>query len=340
MQQESDFLRAWQVQPNDADFALIFADWLEDQGDSRAEMLRLIHRLTQASEDAPARLANEDRLRQLTSSWGPAPLPRIVNSIGMELVLIPAGTFQMGSPETESERTIDESPQHPIRLTESFYLGTYLVTQQQYHRVMQRNPSRFKASNGGGPTHPVEHVSWDDALVFCEKLSRRLAERKAGRVYRLPTEAEWEYACRAGTSAVFFWGNTACSTQANFDGNLPYGDAAVGPDLQKTSPVGNYPPNAFGLYDMHGNVWEWCNDWYRERYYRKCTSENPKGPRNGYGRVLRGGSWNYRGGYTRSADRGRLPPTYRDAHMGFRVALTASRVRFTDAASRGAVFRP
>ncbi len=326
MQKESDFLRTWQVQPNDSDFALIFADWLEEQGDPRAEMLRLLHQLTQTTE-LPDRLVHEDRLRQLVSAFPRPPLPRLLNSVGMELVLIPAGVFLMGSPESEVERTPDESPQHPIRLSEAFYLGTCLVTQQQYQQVMKRNPAHFKASNGGELTHPIEHVSWDDALAFCERLSRRRAESKAGRVYRLPTEAEWEYACRSGTTSVFFWGNTACSTQANFDGNSPYGDAPVGPDLQKTSPVGSYQPNAFGLFDMHGNVWEWCNDWYRERYYRKCARENPKGPRSGYGRVLRGGSWNYRGGYTRSADRGRLPPSYRDAHMGFRVAITASRVK-------------
>lgn len=327
MQQESDFLRAWQVQPNDSELALVFADWLEDQGDPRSEILRLIHQLLQTGEPSPERLSQEHRLRQLIGVFGPAPLPRLVNSVGMELVLIPAGTFQMGSPESEVERTSDENPQHVVRLSESFYLGVHSVTQQQFQQVMKRNPSRFKASNGGGPRHPVEHVSWDDAVAFCDKLSQRLAERKAGRVYRLPTEAEWEYACRAGTASVFFWGDTACSLQANFDGNLPYGDAPTGPDLQKTSPVGAYPPNAFGLHDMHGNVWEWCNDWYRERYYRKCARENPKGPRNGSYRVLRGGSWNYRGGYTRSADRGRLPPSYRDAHMGFRVAITASRIR-------------
>jgi uncharacterized protein (TIGR02996 family) len=326
MQQESDFLRAWQVRPNDGDFALVFADWLEDQGDPRSEIVRFIHRLTQDTTTY-TRQVHEEQLRHLVQVHGPAPLPRIVNSIGMELVLIPAGTFLMGSPELEPERTSDEHPQHLVRLTESFYLGTSLVTQQQYHQLLKRNPSRFKAGSGGGLAHPVEHVSWYDAMAFCEKLSRRLGERRAGLVYRLPTEAEWEYACRAGTTSPFFWGDSASSLQANFDGNLPYGNAPVGPDLQATSPVGDYPPNAFGLFDMHGNLWEWCNDWYREHYYRRCTRENPKGPRSGFERVLRGGSWNYCGGFTRSADRGKLPPAYRDAHMGFRVAITASRVQ-------------
>ncbi len=327
MQQASDILRAWHVQPNDSDFALIFADWLEDQGDPRSETLRLLHQLIQPGEPSPVRLSQQTRLRQLVQEHGPAPLPRLINSIGMELVLIPAGSFLMGSPESELEHTSDESPQHPVRLTESFYLGAYLVTQQQFRQVMKRNPAQFRAGSGGGLDHPVECVSWEDAVTFCDRLSRRQAERRAGRVYRLPTEAEWEYACRAGTSSVFYWGDTACSTQANFDGNLPYGDAPIGPDLQQTSPVGSYPPNAFGLFDMHGNVWEWCNDWYRERYYRKCARENPKGSRSGYERVLRGGSWNYQGGYTRSADRGRLPPSSRESHMGFRVALTAGRIR-------------
>jgi uncharacterized protein (TIGR02996 family) len=320
MHQEAEFLMSWQAQPDDPTFPLVFSDWLEEQGDPRSEMLRLVHHLTQSTEvtDRPLK---EERLRELAGNGVLAPLPRVTNSIGVELVLLPAGTFLMGSPQTEPERTPDEHPRHPVVLTQPFYLSVHLVTQQQYQRVMGKNPSRFKTRTGGGKSHPVEHVSWDDAVAFCGRLSQRTAEKAAGRRYRLPTEAEWEYACRAGTTSIFFWGDDACSTQANFDGNLPYGGSPTGPDLQTTSAVGVYPPNAFGLFDMHGNVWEWCQDWYRELYYRKSTRTNPQGPRSGDMRVLRGGSWNYRGGYTRSADRGRLLPTARDAHMGFRVAM-------------------
>ena len=243
----------------------------------------------------------------------------------MMFVLVPPGKFLMGSPEGEKERSENEV-QHEVTLTQPFYLGAYEVTQEQYEQVMKKNPSRFTKDNGGGPTHPVENVSWLDAKEFCEKLSELPEEKRAGRTYRLPTEAEWEYSCRGGarSSTPFHFGDSLSSTQANFDGNYPYGDADKGPYLKKTTPVGSYDkPNGFGLHDMHGNVWEWCADWYETDYYTKSPKKDPQGPENGTRRVLRGGSWPDLGWYCRSANRFGSDPGFRDVSVGFRVVLVA-----------------
>jgi formylglycine-generating enzyme required for sulfatase activity len=180
----------------------------------------------------------------------------------MKLVLIPAGKFKMGSPANEESRSEDEE-QHEVEITQPFYMGAYEVTQEQYEKVMRHNPSRFNKANGGGPTHPVENVSWEDATEFCKKLSALEKEQAAKRLYGLPTEAQWEYACRGGAreSTPFHFGRSLSSTQANFNGDYPYEGAPKGQYLVKTASVGSYKPNDFGLYDMHGNVWEWCADW-------------------------------------------------------------------------------
>src|SRR5262249_38393952 len=156
---------------------------------------------------------------------------RILNSVGMEFALIPAGTFLMGSPETEEERKIDvpdEGPQHEVTLTRPFYAGVYQVTQRQYQAVMGDNPSYFREGGGGGPDPPLEMVTWEMPRDFCRRLSALPPGRTAGRVYRLPSEAEWEHACRAGTTSPFWWGARASSDEANFDGGHPYGGAARG----------------------------------------------------------------------------------------------------------------
>ena len=200
---------------------------------------------------------------------GTTPLPDVparpeqdfTNSIGMRLVLIPAGKFIMGSPKDEKDRGDDED-QHEVEITKPFYLGVYTVTQAEYEKIMKTNPSWFsargkgkdKVANVDTAQFPVEMVSWNDAVAFCKKLSELPEEKKAGRTYRLPTEAEWEYACRAGTSTAFHFGNSLSSTQANFDGNYPYGKAGKGPYLGRTAKVDSYPANAFGLYDMHGGI--------------------------------------------------------------------------------------
>ena len=212
----------------------------------------------------------------------------VTNSIGMKLALIPVGKFVMGSPKEEEDHGQDEE-QHEMSITKSFYLGVYVVTQAEYEKVMGKNLSWFSPKGGGKDRvkdmdtgqFPVEMVSWDDAVAFCKKLSELPEEKKAGRVYRLPTEAEWEYACRAGTKTAFHYGNSLSSKQANFDGNRPYGGADKGPYLERTTKVGSNAANAFGLYDMHGNVWECCQDWYDEDYYKNSPREDTPGPAQG-----------------------------------------------------------
>jgi uncharacterized protein (TIGR02996 family) len=281
-----------------------------------------------------------DLIRWVVEGVDPAgpssPVSRLVNCIGMELALIPAGSFRMGSPEMEqaSERPAngpagaDERPQHLVAITTPFYVGVYPVTQRQYEAVMGNNPAEFTFTNRGGPAHPVERVRWEDAQRFCERLSALPQERLAGRVYRLPTEAEWEYACRAGTGSPFWWGETASSRQANFDGAHPYGNAVPGRSLGRTSQVGSYAANPFGLYDMHGNVWEWCQDYYDPHYYVESLPRDPLGPSprgDNRRRSARGGSWSSFGVDCRSACRDFwYGDNYALNNIGFRVALTVS----------------
>ncbi len=260
-----------------------------------------------------------------------APPKSITNSIRMKLALIPAGKFLMGSPKDEQERWPNEE-QHELSITKPFYLGIYPVTQAEYEKVIGNNPSYFSSE---GPGHsivedmdtgqfPVERVSWDDAVVFCQKLSEYPEEKKAGREYRLPTEAEWEYACRAETKTVFHHGDSLSFRQANFDGAYPYGGGCKGPYLGRTVTVGSYASNAFGLYDMHGNVWEWCRDWYDENYYETGPSEDPLGPTEATDRVVRGGCWLALGKFCRSASRNGFEPRNRILTVGFRVAALSS----------------
>ena len=178
-------------------------------------------------------------------------------------------------------------------------LGAYEVTQAEYQRVIASNPSYFSQTGAGakkveGKTtdrFPVEQVSWDEATEYCKKLSAMPEEVKAGRTYRLPTEAEWQYACRAGSASPFHYGNALGSKDANINGNFPYGGAPRGPFLGRTTEVGSYKPNAFGLYDMHGNVAEMVADWYSRSYYSSSPAIDPKGPEQGADRVVLGGSW-------------------------------------------------
>jgi formylglycine-generating enzyme required for sulfatase activity len=194
--------------------------------------------------------------------------------------------------------------------------------------VMGRNPSRFHPENGGSLEHPVEQVSWEDANRFCRRLTERTEAGHWGRMYRLPTEAEWEFACRAGTGTIFHCGDDLTSREANFNGHYPYGRSARGPYLERTSPVGAFAPNAWGLHDMHGNVWEWCSDWFAEDFYAHSPEQDPQGPDAGEKRVLRGGAWYYYGWFCRAAYRYRRRPEERLDSAGFRVvlALPATRV--------------
>jgi formylglycine-generating enzyme required for sulfatase activity len=252
----------------------------------------------------------------------------IVNFIDMRLVLVPAGAFIMGSPKDEPDRGDDEL-EHRVKITRPYYMGAHLVTQAEYARVMGRNPSWFSRSGAarqkvqGLDTNafPVESVSRRDAQQFCERLSE--LDRKTGtaREYRLPTEAEWEFACReAGASTTrFHVGNTLSSTQSNFDGAFPYGEAPRGPSLSRTSRVGSYAPNRLGLHDMHGNVWQWCSDWYDRDYYGRSPDADPQGPDRGRTAVIRGGAWCQSAKECRSAYRGNEEPSFQDGTIGFRV---------------------
>ena len=245
------------------------------------------------------------------------------NSVGMKLVLIPAGTVAMGSPEAEAGRRINEGPQHEVALTRDFYFAVTLVTQKQFLDVMGHNPAKFSPGQGGDLENPVEYVTWLEATAFCQRLSAMPQEKQAGRKYRLPTEAEWEYACRAGTTTAFSFGAELGHGQANFDSRFPVGSRA-GMPLQKPSRVASYPANHFGLYDIHGNVWEWCQDWFDSAYYARSPRRDPPGPEQGEFRVLRGGSWRNHAATCRSAYRNGMPPTSRDKYTGFRVVMELS----------------
>ncbi len=266
-------------------------------------------------------------LERQTWPAAPAQQPRrLFNSLGMAFALIPSGTFLMGSPDSEPDRKTDqpdEGPQHPVTISRPFYFGVFPVTQREYQAVTGENPSAFHARNQGGPDHPVEQVNWEQARAFCRRLSLLPEEASAGRVYRLPSEAEWEYACRAGTTTPFWWGNRASAADANFDGNHPYNNAPRGVYLQRTTPVGSYPANPFGLYDTHGNVWEWCADWYDEKYYSSSPQVDPPGSAHDGRRSSRGGSWWDMGSRCRSAFRDYwYGAFYSASKIGLRVVLT------------------
>jgi formylglycine-generating enzyme required for sulfatase activity len=239
------------------------------------------------------------------------------------MVWIAPSTFAMGSPATEPARNTDET-QHPVTLTKGFCLGKHEVTQAEYLAVRGNNPSYFP----GDLSRPVEMVSWNDAVAYCAALTTR--ERNAGRLpagygYRLPTEAEWEYACRAGTTTPFHYGNELRSGMANFYGYYEYrvGNPsyynAAGIYLARTTSVGNYAPNGWGLYDLHGNAWEWCQDWYGT--YPSGSVRDPQGAPTGSVRVIRGGDWNYNASGCRSALRYGYAPANRDNRIGFRLVL-------------------
>jgi formylglycine-generating enzyme required for sulfatase activity len=243
------------------------------------------------------------------------PPKELTNSIGMKLVLIPKGTFMMGSPESEQGRNEDET-QHEVTISKDYYLGVYEVTQAQYEKVIGKNPSHFQGAIVGNENAdlPVDNVSWEDAVEFCKKLSDLPEEKKTGRVYRLPTEAEWEYACRAGSKTAYSFDDE--------EGLLPEYGWFNRNSSDRTHTVGLLEPNAWGLYDMHGNVWEWCSD--RHGKYPKGAVSDPTGPKEGSLRVSRGGSWSNGAAICRSAFRFGRSPVVRYDDLGFRLALSSS----------------
>jgi sulfatase modifying factor 1 len=223
----------------------------------------------------------------------------------IEMVYVEGGSFTMGCTSEQGSDCYDgEKPSHTVNLS-SFYIGKYEVTQAQWRAVMGTNPS----SNSGCDNCPVDNVSWDDVQQFIQKLNQQTGKR-----YRLPTEAEWEYAARGGNKSkgFIYSGSDDIGAVAWYDGNSG----------SKTHPVGQKSPNELGIYDMTGNVWEWCSDWYAEYYYSSSPNSNPQGPSSGSDRVLRGGSWIYAATYCRVAIRFLSSPEYRTYIYGFRVLLS------------------
>jgi formylglycine-generating enzyme required for sulfatase activity len=240
----------------------------------------------------------------------PTPEKSLTNSLGVKFVWIPPGTFMMGSPKEEKERKDDETL-HKVTLTKGFYLGVDTVTQEQWMAVMGSNPSKFK----GEKNLPVENINWNECQAFIKKL-----QQKDHKPYRLPTEAEWEYACRAGTTTPFYCGQTISTDQANYNGGYAYGDGKKGVFRERSMPVGSFSPNPWGLYDMHGNVWQWCQDWLGQKYSKEDVVD-PIGT-TGESRVIRGGSWIDNPLECRSAYRGGSRPGLRHSLVGLRLAFS------------------
>jgi len=228
----------------------------------------------------------------------------------------------MGSPTTEAGRQADREDEHNVSLTQGFYLGKYEVTQAQYEAVMTGNSEGLNAKPSNwpnNPNRPVEKVSWADAQIFLTRLNAQQAGNlPAGWSYVLPTESQWEYACRAGTTTAYSWGNTIASSNANYNWD---GGANDGNDFKQTRDVGQYAANPWGFFDMHGNVWEWTADWYQAAYPSGNPVVDPTGPASGSNRVKRGGSWYDDGAYLRSAKRNNYPPSSRSTNLGFRVGF-------------------
>jgi formylglycine-generating enzyme required for sulfatase activity len=229
-----------------------------------------------------------------------------------EMVFIPGGSFMMGVSTNERGESESEKPQHKVTVP-AFYMGRYPVTQAQYKFIMGENPSHFSHQ---GDNKPVERVSWNQATAFCQRLSEVTSKK-----YRLPSEAEWEYACRGGTTTPFHFGETITSDLANYDGSVIYGEEPRSTYRKETTEVGSFPPNGWGLYDMHGNVWEWCDDEWHGNYQGAPINGSPWLEDDDRGRrVLRGGSWDYGPRLCRSAFRYFVYADQSWDDTGFRVA--------------------
>ncbi len=325
-------------------------DYVRAKGDDKAESLTAeIERLrtdgsslpgnsTSGSADGPAPAVmpfDVKRAKQLQLNWARHLKvgAESTNSVGMKFVLIPPGEFMMGSAITEPGRRPDETP-HRVRLTKPLLVGAYEVTQDQYQKVMGSNPSDQKEGS-----NPVTHVSWNDAMAFCEKLSQLPKEIEGRKVYRLPTEAEWENACRAGSTTRFSFGdvrlidqygwsgrNSGMSiielTEEQYEANPAEFAKRIGSNKCQHHRVGRLKPNAWGLFDMHGNVAEWCSDWYGE--YPPETVVNPTGPDGGTQRTVRGGNWFDAPNFLLTARRGRSEPHASYNNRGFRVVCEIS----------------
>ena len=243
-------------------------------------------------------------------------------SVKLDMLWVEPGTFTMGSPTTEAGRDADREDEHNVTLTQGFYLGKYEVTQAQYEAVMTGNSDGLSATPSNwpnNPNRPVEKVSWEDAQVFLTRLNaQQSANIPAGWAYVLPTESQWEYACRAGTTTMYSWGNDINSSRANYNWD---GSWNTGIDFKQTREVGQYAANPWGFSDMHGNVFEWTADWYQAAYPTGNPVMDPTGSASGSFRAVRGGSWYDDGTGLRSAKRYSFTPNSRNVFIGFRVGF-------------------
>jgi formylglycine-generating enzyme required for sulfatase activity len=304
-----------QSKDKDASFRLEAVKALGEIGSDREDVISALA-LALEDKETEVRLCSVDALDKLESKSADEALKKIgckarsfTNSIGMKFVWIKRGSFMMGSPKEEEGRWARET-QHKVTLTKGFYMGVYAVTQEEWQAVMGNNPSYFR----GEKNLPVNDVSWNDCQEFIKK-----SREKDKKPYRLPTEAEWEYACRAGTKTPFHFGETISTEQANYNGDFIYGNGVKGIFRKKITPVGSFPANAWGLHDMHGNVVQWCQDWFWE--YPENDVVDPTGPEKGQKRVLRGGASGASPDHCRSAVRFAFDPAFHAGDMGLRICF-------------------
>jgi formylglycine-generating enzyme required for sulfatase activity len=248
------------------------------------------------------------------------PLPRVTNSVGIEFAIVPAGDFQMGSSAMEAERRPDELL-HAVRITKPFYIGIHEVTEEQYRVLMGEKTNPFRGAGDNPNEVPMAMINWHEAKEMCRRLSQLPEEQSHGRRYRLPTEAEWEYACRAGTKSAFHFGDSLNGQHANCDGERPYGTLIKGPYLGRLTKLACYKPNTLGLFDMHGNLWELCEDMYDADYYANSPIADPVCTTKSDNRVARGGSFANSGADARSAVRSPILPGESSPVVGVRLVM-------------------
>ncbi|MCE9560785.1 MAG: SUMF1/EgtB/PvdO family nonheme iron enzyme [Planctomycetes bacterium] len=293
---------------------LVLADWLEENDDPRRGELLRLHRKLLATccepEAHPERQAWQARVVELIGAGVKPCVPQRVvqlpGGVPMAFSFIPPGSFLMGGTVNDNER-----PVHKVTLTKGFFIGVHAVTQAQWDAVMGINTSSFK-----GPNRPVEEISWNDCQEFCKKMTTDLKRRVT---VRLPTEAEWERACRSGTTTEYHFSDVLNTDLANYNGDSSWNDLPKGKNRQETTDVGSFPSNAWGLCDVHGNVWEWCSDGYGE--YSPGNQSDPQGQSDGQSRVLRGGAWDNDPVLCRAAFRVTVEPAYRSGRTGFRICF-------------------
>ncbi|MGD0785554.1 MAG: formylglycine-generating enzyme family protein [Sedimentisphaerales bacterium] len=280
-------------------------------------MVLLIAAVVVAVERTQLQESPATQQQKMAAAKANLPLEKTIalgNDVTMVFVFIPAGEFEMGSPKSEKKRDKDEGPVHHVKISKPFYMGKYEVTQIQYQTIFHSTEKIFYSKDFN---NPADRVSFNQANRFAEELS--LLYRKTGLRFRLPTEAEWEYACRAGTTTPFYTGETINSEQANYDATAVYGNGVKGKYMERAVAVGSYPPNPFGLYDMHGNVWEWCRDRYIKYFYQDSPAVDPMA--GGDEPIRRGGAWDSEPEDCRSANRDCRKSWRHMDDTGFRIVL-------------------